>query len=77
MLAKWEKIAAFVEKKHPEKVATSRATALFNDTCLTHFRNILKGRLRQTSLDRFVFKRPIESESVASPPKRAKESEEK
>ncbi|XP_008104149.1 uncharacterized protein LOC103278141 [Anolis carolinensis] len=32
------------EKKHPERVATSRALALCDDNCPTHFRNTLKGR---------------------------------
>ncbi|UYV73205.1 hypothetical protein LAZ67_10002174 [Cordylochernes scorpioides] len=47
----WERVSQFVEKKNPEKVATGRASDLFNDTCLTHFRNILRGRKKQTSLD--------------------------
>lgn len=55
ILGMWERVSQFVEKKHPEKVATGRAKELFNDTCLTHFRNILKGRKKQTSLDRFFF----------------------
>ncbi|XP_064111358.1 tigger transposable element-derived protein 1-like [Macrobrachium nipponense] len=46
ILAMWERVAGFVEKNHPEKIATSRATELFNDTCLHHFRNILKGRMK-------------------------------
>uniref|UniRef100_UPI00358F0D9F tigger transposable element-derived protein 1-like isoform X2 n=1 Tax=Myxine glutinosa TaxID=7769 RepID=UPI00358F0D9F len=71
MLGMWEKISEFIEKKHPEKVATGRALALCNDTCLTHFRNILKGRKKQTSLDRFLLKRPA-SESEESVAKKAK-----
>ncbi|UYV61358.1 hypothetical protein LAZ67_1004547 [Cordylochernes scorpioides] len=51
ILGMWERVSQFVEKKHPEKVATGRASDLFNDTCLTHFRNILRGRKKQTSLD--------------------------
>ncbi|XP_066240889.1 tigger transposable element-derived protein 1-like isoform X1 [Saccopteryx leptura] len=58
MLVMWEKLSNFIEKKHPEKVSTGRASALFNDICLSHFRNILKGRQKQTSLDRFLFKSP-------------------
>ena len=76
MLGMWEKLSEFIEKKHPEKVATGRASALFNDTCLTHFRNILKGRKKQTSLDRFLLKRPAR-ESEESVAKKAKTSEEK
>uniref|UniRef100_A0A8C8VHY4 HTH CENPB-type domain-containing protein n=1 Tax=Pelusios castaneus TaxID=367368 RepID=A0A8C8VHY4_9SAUR len=58
MLGMWEKLSDLFQKKHPEKVATGHATALFNDTCLTHFRNILKGRTKQTTLDRFLSKTP-------------------
>lgn len=53
ILGMWERVSQFVEKIHPEKVATGRASELFNDTCLTHFRSILKGRKKQTSLDSF------------------------
>ena len=42
VLAMWEKVLDFMVKKHPEKVATGLALALCNDTCLTHFRNIVK-----------------------------------
>ena len=44
---------AFTSSMHPENVATGRASELFNDTCLTHFRNILKGSKKQNSFDRF------------------------
>ena len=63
-----------MEKKHPEKVATGRASDLFNDTCLTHFRNILRGRKKQTSLDMFFSKRPT-GESEKNVAKKAKTSE--
>ncbi|UYV60984.1 hypothetical protein LAZ67_1002991 [Cordylochernes scorpioides] len=62
------------KKKHPEKVATGRASDLFNDTCLTHFRNILRGRKKQTSLDMFFSKRPT-GESEKNVAKKAKTSE--
>ncbi|UYV68704.1 hypothetical protein LAZ67_6000488 [Cordylochernes scorpioides] len=59
ILGMWERVSQFVEKKkHPEKVATGRASDLFNDTCPTHFRNILRGRKKQTPLDMFFSKRP-------------------
>ncbi|XP_070586956.1 tigger transposable element-derived protein 1-like, partial [Erythrolamprus reginae] len=44
MLSMWEKLRSFVEMKHPEKIATVRVADLFNDTCLAHFRKILRGR---------------------------------
>ena len=65
ILGMGERFAQFVEKKHPEKVATGRASELFNDTCLTHFRSILKGRKKQTTLDSFFL----------NPAKKAKTSE--
>ncbi|GFU22317.1 uncharacterized protein NPIL_221661 [Nephila pilipes] len=67
ILGMWERVSQFVEMKHPEKVATGRASDLLNDTCLTHFRNILRGRKKQTSMDMFFSKRPIgESEKNCS-----------
>ena len=67
MLSMWEKIREFIEKNHPEKVATLRAAHLFNEMCLTHFRKILKGRsTKQTSLERFLIKRPLRDESDTS-----------
>ncbi|XP_039590569.1 tigger transposable element-derived protein 1-like [Polypterus senegalus] len=38
VLGMWEKVASFIEKKHPEKMATSRSAANFDDSCLAHFR---------------------------------------
>ena len=67
MLGMWEKISEFIEKKHPEKVATGRALALCNDTCLTHFRKIMKGRKKQTTMNRFLLKRPaVQSQKSVS-----------
>ncbi|GFT57167.1 uncharacterized protein NPIL_221721 [Nephila pilipes] len=74
ILGMWERVSQFVEKKHPEKVPTGRASDLFNDTCLTHFRNILRGRKKQTSLDMFFSKRPT-GESEKNVAKKAKTRE--
>ena len=71
-----ERVSQFVEKKHPGKVATGRALELFNDTCLTRVCNTLKGRKKQTSLDRLFLKRPAD-ESGESVAKKAKTSKEK
>ncbi len=67
MLGMWERLSEFIERKHPEKVATGRAPVLYNDTCLTHFRNILKGGMKQNSMDRFLLKCPADEreESMA------------
>ncbi|XP_068212019.1 uncharacterized protein [Palaemon carinicauda] len=56
ILGKWQEVFDFVERRHPEKLSTGRASTLFNDTCLTFFRNILKRRQKQTSLDRYFVK---------------------
>ncbi|GFT69036.1 hypothetical protein NPIL_138181 [Nephila pilipes] len=56
ILGKWQEVSDFVEKRHPEKLYTGRASALFEDRCLTFFRNILKRRQKQTSLDRYLVK---------------------
>ena len=58
ILAKWQEVSDFVEKRHLEKLSTGRARALFNDTCLAHFRNILKKGQKQISLDHFLLKTP-------------------
>eukprot|EP00106_Octopus_bimaculoides_P013869 XP_014781311.1 PREDICTED: tigger transposable element-derived protein 1-like [Octopus bimaculoides] len=71
MLGMWEKLSDFSQKKHPEKVATGQAIVLLNDTFLTHFRNILKGKMKETSLDKFLSKTPA-NESEESVAKRAK-----
>ena len=68
ILEMWEQVSQFVEKKHPEKVRTGRAAVLYNDTCLTHFKNILKGRQKQASIHKY-----FKGENDA---KRAKQSEE-
>ncbi|GLV39303.1 hypothetical protein CBL_13837 [Carabus blaptoides fortunei] len=57
VLGMWAKVSDFIKKK-PEKVATERAMELFNDTYLIHFKHILKRRMKQTSLDRFLSKTP-------------------
>ncbi|GBN15869.1 Tigger transposable element-derived protein 1 [Araneus ventricosus] len=69
ILGMWERVSQFVEKKHPEKVATGRASELFNDTCLTHFCSILQGRKKQTSMDSFFLirrkrQRPVKRKAV-------------
>lgn len=69
----WEKLSSFIEKKHLEKALTGRTAALYNDTCLSDFHNVLKSWQKQTSLDRLLFKM---SASAESPAKKAKTSAE-
>jgi hypothetical protein len=46
----------FVEKHHPNKAVAVRAINIFNDSAMSHFREILKRRQKQQSLDRFWLK---------------------
>jgi hypothetical protein len=52
----WETVQKFVEKHHSSKAAAVRAMNLFNDNALSYFREILKRRHEQASLDRFLVK---------------------
>ena len=68
-----QEVVDFVEKHHPQKLQVCRAASQFDTICLTHFRNILKSRTKQASLDKYFTKaikrssssRDEESESVA------------
>ncbi|GFT76687.1 tigger transposable element-derived protein 1 [Nephila pilipes] len=71
ILGKWQEVSDFVEKRHLEKLSTGRASALFDDRCLTLFRNILKRRQKHTSLDRYLVK-VSRSESQESEAKKAR-----
>ncbi|GFS82554.1 tigger transposable element-derived protein 1 [Nephila pilipes] len=70
ILGKWQEVSDFVEKRHTEKLSTGRASALFDDRCLTFLRNILKRRQKQTSLDHYLVK-VSHSESQESEAKKA------
>ena len=72
ILGKWQDVSDFVEKRHPEKLFTGRASASFNDTCLTFFRNILKRRQKQTSLDRYFVKASVSAKTEEREAKRAR-----
>ena len=52
----WETVQNFVEKHHPNKAVAVRAMNIFNDNAMSHFREILKRRQKQQSLDRFLVK---------------------
>ena len=76
ILRQFHNVVDYVEKNHPEKVMTSRVIAHFDDVCMTHFRNIVKSRQRQSSLDRFFKKREAPATAESEPePKQAKSSE--
>ncbi|UYV71872.1 hypothetical protein LAZ67_9000820 [Cordylochernes scorpioides] len=50
----WETVQLFVAKHHPNKPAALRATDQFNDNAMSHFREILKKRQKQQSLDHYA-----------------------
>jgi hypothetical protein len=51
-----ETVKNFVEKRHPNKAVAVRATNILNDNAMSHFREILKRRQKQQSLDGFLVK---------------------
>ncbi|UYV64091.1 hypothetical protein LAZ67_2006550 [Cordylochernes scorpioides] len=72
ILGMWERVSQFVEKKNTQKKLQQVVhLTFFNVTCLTHFRNILRGRKKQTTLDMFFSKRPT-GESEKNVAKKAK-----
>ncbi|XP_035209765.1 tigger transposable element-derived protein 1-like [Stegodyphus dumicola] len=76
-IAWFENLNSFIETKHPEKMRTARAMDNVNDICMSHFRNILRSRQKQASLDRYFSKRnaPESEEASVSSKKTRKESE--
>jgi hypothetical protein len=52
----WETVQKFVENHRPSKALAVRAMNLFNDNAVSYFRQILKRRQKQVSLDRFLVK---------------------
>jgi hypothetical protein len=52
----WETVQNFVEKHHPSKAVAVRSMNLFNDNAMSYFREILRRRQKQVSLDRFFVK---------------------
>ena len=56
----------------PENASTHRAIALFDDTALSYYRDILKSRKKQTTMEAFLMKRPASLESGRSVCKKSK-----
>ena len=78
MFAKWMDVKNFAEKYHPNKAQTSRNSIVWNDQTMSHFRNILRRRQKQSSLDRFLVKvKPGEPQPGPSREKRQKKEREK
>ena len=53
MLHYWEELQALATNWHPIKAEINTLCALLEDKCLNHFKNILKKREVQSTLDRF------------------------
>lgn len=69
--AKWTEVQTFVEKFHPNKAVTNRATSLFNDNVMDHFRRIVQQRKKKLTMDRFLIKEKRKATSEPdSPPKK-------
>ena len=54
LLHYWEEFQSWATKWHPNKAEMNRLCALVEETCLNHFKNILKKREVQSTLDRFL-----------------------
>ena len=54
LLHNWEEFQSLAIKWHPNKAEMNRLCALVEDKCLNHFKNILKNREVQSTLDRFL-----------------------
>lgn len=52
--AMWTKVSSFCEKHHPNVGAVQYIQNQMDDVVLSHFRNVLKKRQKQSSLDRFL-----------------------
>jgi hypothetical protein len=75
--AKWGEVQSFVERYHPDKAVASRSINIFNDNAMFHFRNVLKRRQNQITLDKFfVRQRPSESQAESNGAKRQKREKE-
>nr|XP_053637938.1 tigger transposable element-derived protein 1-like [Cherax quadricarinatus] len=62
----WGRMERYMEKHHPEKDVASHIGNLYTDRVLAHFREVLKRRQKQSSLDRF-FTRQDSIDSQAGP----------
>jgi hypothetical protein len=52
----WDTVQKFVEKQHPSEAVAVRAMNLFNNNAMSYFREILKWRQKQGSVNRFLVK---------------------
>jgi hypothetical protein len=54
-------------KKHPNIAVVNRSINLFNDNIMQHFREVLKNRRKQMTLDMFLFKEKSSGSNVNEP----------
>ncbi|XP_050697644.1 tigger transposable element-derived protein 1-like [Eriocheir sinensis] len=67
-LRQWTELGNFLERCHPDIAAVHRNINQFDGNLMQHFRDILKKRQRQITLDRFLLKKESsESASVSEP----------
>lgn len=67
-LRQWTELGNFLERCHPDIAAVHRNINQFDENLMQHFRDILKKRQRQITLDRFLLKKESsESASVSEP----------
>nr|XP_053631974.1 tigger transposable element-derived protein 1-like [Cherax quadricarinatus] len=51
--AKWTEVQTFMDELHPNKAVAGRIGNMYNDSVVSHFRQILKKCQKQSSLDRY------------------------
>lgn len=55
--AKWDELRSLVQKYHPDGAVVHQSITQFNDKSMSHFKNLIKKRQKQISLDRFLVRR--------------------
>nr|XP_053657401.1 tigger transposable element-derived protein 1-like [Cherax quadricarinatus] len=64
--AKWTEVQLFMDELHPDKAVAGRIGNMYNDSVVSHFRQILKKRQKRSFLDRY-FVRQGSSDSQVDP----------
>ena len=79
-LKHWEAVRTVILLRHPNKVVRSRSVNIMEENVIKHFRDVLKRRQKQVSIERFLVKmqkRPSgESQGEASAAKCTKKDSE-
>ena len=55
-LKQWEAVRTMILVHHPNKVITSRNVNIIEENVIKHFRDVLKLRQKQVSIERFLVK---------------------